>query len=74
MARELPPDKAPRSDRYIKWSKYDTGKAWELIKGFDFDRTPDRAAGALRQWAYTHGRKVTINVGPDRITFYIHPE
>jgi hypothetical protein len=74
MARELPPDEAPKRNRYIQWSQFDNGKAWRLERGTDFDRTPEKAALALRQWAYNHGRSVSVDVVGDGINFVIHPK
>jgi hypothetical protein len=74
MAHELPPDETPRRNRYIQWGRYDTGRPWVLVQGEDFDRTPDRAARALRQWAYVNQRQVTVEVFEDRIKILIHPK
>lgn len=73
MARELPPEQSPRRNRYIQWSRYDNGRPWELCRPDDFDRDPQKAALALRQWSYNHGRKVDVQVFEDCIRFLIHP-
>lgn len=75
MARELP-EPAPQSPRTIDWSKYDTGRPWELVRGEDedFDQDPRAAAHAARQWGYYNHRRLTIRRFEDRIVLYIHPK
>lgn len=74
MARELPPNEAPKPKRYIQWSSYDTGKPWVLEQGVDFDQDPAKAALAFRQWSYNHKRRVDVQVFEASIRIFIHPE
>jgi hypothetical protein len=73
MPREIPPEQAPRRNRYIQWSQFDTGRPYELVQGEDFDSTPRMKAHALRSWAHNHRRQVGVDVLEDRIRFVIYP-
>ena len=76
MARELTEDAIPvtRPHKPVDWSKYDTGRPWELVQGVDYTQDTKAAAHALRQWAYYRGRKVTIRRKKDRMIIFLHPK
>lgn len=63
------PGRAPRID----WSRFDTGKPWELYQGEDFESTPALAAANARNWAYRQGRKSRIHVYENYIWLYFIP-
>lgn len=61
-------DEGLGNPRRVPWAEYADGRAWELVRGVDFDQDSEHARRAAKAWAYRRGGRFATSVAsPGRL-------